>query len=79
MYAPPPFSYQVHKQLGWCKPSVGMAARAQILEPATMTDIPAVALSREFMDFTITDKIKDRLDFLVRPKYIYMLNGSLFL
>jgi hypothetical protein len=56
--------HQVHKQLGWRKPQVGIAARAQILEPATLTDIPAVALSREFMDFTITDKIKDRLDFL---------------
>lgn len=54
----------MHKQLGWRKPQVGIAARAQILEPATLTDIPAVALSREFMDFTITDKIKDRLDFL---------------
>lgn len=56
--------HQVHTQLGWRRPQVGMAARAQILEPATLTDIPAVALSREFMDFTITDKIKDRLDFL---------------
>eukprot|EP00967_Tisochrysis_lutea_P039869 scaffold47821_cov29-Tisochrysis_lutea.AAC.2 len=56
--------HQVHKQLGWRKPQVGIAARAQILEPATLTDIPAVALSREFMDFTITDKIKDRLDFI---------------
>lgn len=54
----------MHKQLGWRKPQVGIAARAQILEPATLTDIPAVALSREFMDFTITDKIKDRLDFI---------------
>jgi len=35
-------------------------------------DIPAVDLSREFMDFTITDKIKDRLDFLVRPTYKYI-------
>ena len=27
----PPYSYQVHKQLGWRKPSVGMAARVNSL------------------------------------------------
>jgi len=29
-FPPPHNHYQVHKQLGWRKPSVGMAARAQI-------------------------------------------------
>ena len=34
------------------------------LEGKDPWDGPAVMLSREFMDFTITDKIQDRLDFL---------------
>lgn len=56
--------HQVHTLRGWRAPQVGMAARAQILEGKDPWDGPAVMLSREFMDFTITDKIQDRLDFL---------------
>mmetsp|Transcript_20058 Transcript_20058/g.67851 ORF Transcript_20058/g.67851 Transcript_20058/m.67851 type:complete len:667 (-) Transcript_20058:119-2119(-) len=56
--------HQMHTLRGWRAPQVGMAARAQILEGKDPWDGPAVMLSREFMDFTITDKIQDRLDFL---------------
>merc|ERR1719424_2777392 len=39
-------------------------AYSHIHQVHTLCGGPAVMLSREFMDFTITDKIQDRLDFL---------------
>ncbi len=56
--------HRVHARRGWRAPAVGMAARAQTLEPASFTDVPAVAVARSYMDFTMVDRIKSKADFL---------------